>query len=61
MCQPSKVDMWQTVSFWTENLSEVLIQPFLKTKVLSVMRIETQGLKNKVFKTHKSKVYVTQN
>jgi len=45
-------DTWRSVSFWTEKLTEVLIRSFLKTEVSSVMRIETQGLKNKVVKTH---------
>jgi hypothetical protein len=47
----SEVDMWRSVSFWTEKLTEVLIRSFSKTEVSSVMQIETQGLKNKVSKT----------
>jgi hypothetical protein len=47
----SEVDTWRTVSFWTEKLTEVLIWSFPKIDVLSVMRIKTQGLKNKVVKT----------
>jgi hypothetical protein len=47
----SEVDTWRTVNFWTEKLTEVLIWSFPKIDVLSVMRIETQGLKNKVVKT----------
>jgi len=39
------------VSFWTENLTEVLIWYFPKTEIPFVMQIETQVLKNKVFKT----------
>jgi hypothetical protein len=42
---------WRTVSFWTENLIEVPIWSFPKTEILSVMQIETQVPKNKVFKT----------
>jgi hypothetical protein len=49
-----RVDTWRAVSFWTENLTEVLIRLFLKTEVSSVMRIETERLKNKVFKTQGS-------
>jgi hypothetical protein len=60
MCQPSRVDKWRTVSFWIENLTDVLIWYFLKTEVASVMRIETQGLKNKVSKTQRPEVYLTQ-
>jgi hypothetical protein len=60
MCQPSRVDTWQTVSFWIENLTDVLIWFFLKIKVSSVMRIETRGLKNKVSKTQEPEVYLTQ-
>jgi len=41
-------------------LTKVLIWSFPKTKVLSVMRIETQVLKNKVFKTQRPKTYLTQ-
>jgi hypothetical protein len=37
--------MWRAVSFWTKNLTEVLIRYFLKIEVLYVMRIETQVLK----------------
>jgi hypothetical protein len=37
--------MWRAVSFWMENLTEVLIRYFLKIEVLYVMRIETQVLK----------------
>jgi len=33
-----------------EKLTDVLIRSFPKTEVLSVMKIETQGLKNKVSK-----------
>jgi hypothetical protein len=47
----SEVDTWRTVNFWTEKLTEVLIWSFPKIDVSSVMRIETQGLKNKVVKT----------
>jgi hypothetical protein len=59
MCQPLRVDTWRTVSFWTENLTEILIRSFLKIEVPSVMRIETQVLKNKVSKTQGSEVYLT--
>jgi hypothetical protein len=59
MCQPSVVDTWRTVSFWTENLTEVLIRYFSKTEVLSVMRIEIYGLKNKVYKTQGPEAYLT--
>jgi hypothetical protein len=45
-----EVDTWRSVSFWTEKLTEVLIRSFPKTEVSSVMQIETQRLKNKVFK-----------
>jgi hypothetical protein len=41
----------QAVSFFTKNLTEVLIRSFPKTEVPTIMRIKTQGLKNKVFKT----------
>jgi hypothetical protein len=34
---------------------------FSKIEVSSVMRIETQVLKNKVSKTHGPKIYLTQN
>jgi hypothetical protein len=57
----SEVDKWRTVSFWTENLTEVLIWSFPKIEVLSVMQIETQGLKNKVVKTQGLKIYLTLN
>jgi hypothetical protein len=52
---------WWTVSFWTENLTDVFILSFLKTEVSSVMHIETQELKNKVFKkkTQGLEVYLT--
>jgi hypothetical protein len=40
--QPSGVDTWRTVSFWTKNLTEILIRSFSKIEVPSVMRIETQ-------------------
>jgi len=42
-----------------ENLTEVLIWSFPKTEVKSVMRIETQVLKNKVFKIQVLKTYLT--
>jgi hypothetical protein len=58
MCQPSGVDT-QTVSFWTDNLAKVLIWSFSKTKVSSMMRIETHKLKNKVSKTQKLEMYLT--
>jgi len=58
MCQPSGVDTWQTVSFWTKNLTEALIWSFLKIEVSFMMRIETQVLKNKVSKTQEPKVYL---
>jgi len=50
---------WRTVSFWMENLTGVLIRPFPKTEVSSVIRIETQGLKNKVSKTQRPEMYLT--
>jgi hypothetical protein len=56
----SEVDMWRSVSFWTEKLTEVLIRLFSKTEVSSVMQIETQRLKNKVSKTQKLEEYLTQ-
>jgi hypothetical protein len=59
MCQHLGVDIWKTVSFWTKNLTEVLIWYFPKTKVPSVMRIETRVLKNKVSKTQRPEVYLT--
>jgi hypothetical protein len=43
--------MWQIVCFWTENLTEILIWFFSKTEISSMMRIESQRLKGKVFKT----------
>jgi len=52
---------WQVVSFWMEKLTEVLIRSFTKTEISSVIRIETQGLKNKVFKTQGLEVYLTLN
>jgi hypothetical protein len=55
----SEVDTWRTVNFWTEKLTEVLIWSFPKICVSSVMRIETQGLKNKVVKTQGLKRYLT--
>jgi hypothetical protein len=55
----SEVDTWQSVSFWTEKLTEVLIQSFFKIEVSSVMQIETQGLKNKVSKTQRLKICLT--
>jgi hypothetical protein len=55
----STSDTWGAISFWTENLTEVLIRSFLKTEVLSVMQIEIQELKNKVSKTQGSDVYLT--
>jgi hypothetical protein len=54
-----KVDTWQSVSFWTEKLTEVLIRSFLKTEVSSVMQIEIQGLKNKVSKNQGLKKCLT--
>jgi hypothetical protein len=57
----SRVDRWRTVNFFTENLTEVLIRSFPKTEVSSVIRIETQGLKNKVSKTQGPEVFKTQN
>jgi hypothetical protein len=50
---------WRTVSFWMEKLTEVLIWSFSKTHISSVMKIETQGLKNKVFKTQGPNEYLT--
>jgi hypothetical protein len=55
----SEGDTWWSISFWTEKLTEVLIRSFLKTEVLSVMQIETQGLKNKVSKTQGLKMCLT--
>jgi hypothetical protein len=55
----SEVDTWRTVNFWTEKLTGVLIWSFPKIDVSSVMRIETQGLKNKVVKTQGPKRYLT--
>jgi hypothetical protein len=57
----SEVDTWRSVSFWTEKLTEVLIRSFSKTEVSSVMQIETQGLKNKVFKIKGLEEYLTLN
>jgi hypothetical protein len=57
----SEVDTWRTVSFWTEKLTKVLIWSFPKIDVSSVMRIETQGLKNKIVKTQGLKMYLTLN
>jgi hypothetical protein len=57
----SKVDTWQSVSFWTEKLIEVFIRSFSKTEVSSVMQIETQGIKNKVLKTQELEEYLTLN
>jgi hypothetical protein len=45
MCLLLEVDMWQTVSFWMEKLTEVPSLSFSKTQVPSVMRIENQKLK----------------
>jgi hypothetical protein len=59
MCQPSGIDMWRNISFWTKNLTKILIQYFSKIEVPSVMRIETQGLKNKFFKTQRPKKCLT--
>jgi hypothetical protein len=42
-----------------ENLTEVLIWSFPKTDVPFMMRIETQVLKNKVFKTQGPELYLT--
>jgi hypothetical protein len=50
---------WCAVSFWTEKLIKVLIRSFSKTEVSSVMQIETQKLKNKVFKTQGPKRCLT--
>jgi len=36
----SEVNTWRAVSFWTKNLSEVLILSFFKTEVSSVMQIK---------------------
>jgi hypothetical protein len=58
MCQPSGVDTWRTTSFWTKNLTKVLIWSFPKTEVSSVIRTKTQELKNKVFKTKRPKIYI---
>jgi hypothetical protein len=55
----SEVDTWRSVSFWTEKLTEVLIRSFSKTEALSVMQIETQGLKNKVSKIQGLEKYLT--
>jgi hypothetical protein len=51
--------MWRTVSFWTEKLTEVLIWSFPKIDVSSLMRIETQDLKNEVIKTQELKRCLT--
>jgi len=56
----SDVDTWWIVSFFDKNLIEVLIWYFSKIKVLYVMRIETQRLKDKVIKTHEPKKCLTQ-
>jgi hypothetical protein len=58
--QSSRVDIWRVVSFWTENLTKVLIWSFSKTEVPFVMWIETQVLKTKVSKTQGPEVYLTQ-
>jgi hypothetical protein len=58
-CLLSGVDTWTTISFLIEKLTEVPIRSFLKTQVLSVIRIETQGVKNKVFKPQVPKMYLT--
>jgi len=50
---------WRTVSFWMENLTEVPIWSFPKTKIPSIMRIETQVSKNKVFKIQVPIRYLT--
>jgi hypothetical protein len=42
-----------------EKLTEVLIWSFPKIDISSVMQIETQGLKNKVFKTQGREGYLT--
>jgi len=52
-------DTWWAINFWIENLIEVLILSFYKTEIPYVMRIETQVLKNKVFKTQGSKTCLT--
>jgi hypothetical protein len=52
---------WRAVSFWTENLTKVLIWSFPKIDVPSMMRIKTQIPKNKVFKTKVLKTYLTLN
>jgi hypothetical protein len=51
--------MWHAVSFWMENLTEVLIWSFFKTEVSFVMRIETHVPKNKIFKIQVLKTYLT--
>jgi hypothetical protein len=48
-----------TVSFWTENLTEVSIRSFSKTEVQSVIQIETQIPKNKIVKTQIQIKYLT--
>jgi hypothetical protein len=50
---------WRAVSFWTEKLTEILIESFRKTEVSSMMQIETHGLKNKVFKIQGPDEYLT--
>jgi hypothetical protein len=52
---------WRAVSFWTENLTDVLICSFSKIEVPYVMQIETQGLENKVVKTYGPKMFLTLN
>jgi hypothetical protein len=56
----SGVDIWRAFSFWTKNLTEVLIWYFSKMKVL-VMQIKIQVLKIKVFKTQGPNTYLNLN
>jgi hypothetical protein len=51
--------MWQSIKFWTEKWTEVPYPYFFKTQVPFAMQIETEILKNKVFKPQVSKRSLT--
>jgi hypothetical protein len=51
--------MWTTVSFWSKKLTDVPIRSFPQTQILSVIRIKAHGAKNKDFKPHVQKMYLT--
>jgi hypothetical protein len=54
-------NMWRTLKYWTEKLTEVSNSSFPKTQMPSVMQIETEVPKNKIFKLQVSNMSLTLN